>query len=128
MQRFLQPKGIDCCAIGSFPPRTEGRGFSEQLMKFYLVSLAVGLLVGCIYALLGVRSPAPPAIALVGLFGMLVGEQAVPIAKRLISGEPVTVSWFRSECVSRISGVTPPSAPTADITGAKSPAGDDRAA
>jgi len=77
-------------------------------MKFYLVSLAVGLLVGCIYALLQVRSPAPPAIALIGLFGMLVGEQAVPIAKRLISGEPVTVSWFRAECVSRISGIQPP--------------------
>ena len=91
-------------------------------MKFYLVSLAVGLLVGCIYALLRVRSPAPPAIALVGLFGMLVGEQAVPIAKRLISGEPVTMSWFRSECVTRISGVTPPSAPANDK------AGHDRAA
>jgi XapX domain-containing protein len=77
-------------------------------MKFYLVSLAAGLLVGCIYALLQVRSPAPPAIALIGLFGMLMGEQAVPIAKRLISGEPVTVSWFRAECVSRISGITPP--------------------
>ena len=77
-------------------------------MKFYLVSLAAGLLVGCIYALLQVRSPAPPAIALIGLFGMLVGEQAVPIAKRLISGEPVTVSWFRAECVSRISGIQPP--------------------
>jgi xanthosine utilization system XapX-like protein len=58
--------------------------------------------------LLQVRSPAPPAIALIGLFGMLVGEQAVPIAKRLISGEPVTVSWFRAECVSRISGIAPP--------------------
>jgi len=80
-------------------------------MKFYLVSLAAGLLVGCIYALLQVRSPAPPAIALIGLFGMLVGEQAVPIAKRLISGEPVTVSWFRAECVSRISGIQPPPAP-----------------
>ena len=80
-------------------------------MKFYLVSLAAGLLVGCIYALLQVRSPAPPAIALIGLFGMLVGEQAVPIATRLISGEPVTVSWFRAECVSRISGIQPPPAP-----------------
>jgi len=77
-------------------------------MKFYLVSLAAGLLVGCIYAVLQVRSPAPPAIALIGLFGMLVGEQAVPIAKRLMSGEPVTVSWFRAECVSRISGIAPP--------------------
>jgi XapX domain-containing protein len=92
-------------------------------MKFYLVSLAAGLLVGCIYALLQVRSPAPPAIALIGLFGMLVGEQAVPIAKRLISGEPVTVSWFRSECVSRISGVTPPQPAQAD-----NKAGHDRAA
>jgi XapX domain-containing protein len=79
-------------------------------MKFYLVSLAAGLLVGCIYALLQVRSPAPPAIALIGLFGMLVGEQAVPIAKRLLSGEPVTVSWFRAECVTRISGIAPPPA------------------
>ena len=91
-------------------------------MKFYLVSLAAGLLVGCIYALLQVRSPAPPAIALIGLFGMLVGEQAVPIAKRLMSGEPVTVSWFRAECVSRISGIAPP--PEAP----KARAHDDRAA
>jgi XapX domain-containing protein len=91
-------------------------------MKFYLVSLAAGLLVGCIYALLQVRSPAPPAIALIGLFGMLVGEQAVPIAKRLMSGEPVTVSWFRAECVSRISGVAPP--PEAP----RAPVHDDRAA
>jgi xanthosine utilization system XapX-like protein len=53
---------------------------------------------------------------------MLVGEQAVPIAKRLISGEPVTVSWFRAECVSRITGVTPPPAP------APGPAEHDRAA
>ena len=92
-------------------------------MKFYLVSLAAGLLVGCIYALLQVRSPAPPAIALIGLFGMLVGEQAVPIAKRLISGQPVTVSWFRAECVTRISGVEPPPPARAD-----SPAEHDRVA
>ncbi|KQV37781.1 XapX domain-containing protein [Massilia sp. Root335] len=93
-------------------------------MKFYLVSLGAGLLVGCIYALLQVRSPAPPAIALIGLFGMLVGEQAVPIAKRLMSGEPVTVSWFRAECVTRISGIQPP-APQAQAEGT---AGNDRAA
>jgi XapX domain-containing protein len=76
-------------------------------MKLYLVSLGAGVLVGCIYALLQVRSPAPPAIALIGLFGMLVGEQAVPIAKRLIAGEPLTVAWFRAECVTRITGVGP---------------------
>lgn len=94
-------------------------------MKFYLVSLAAGLLVGGIYALLQVRSPAPPAIALVGLFGMLVGEQAVPIAKRLIAGEPVTVSWFRAECATRISGLLP--APQQAAHG-EHPADHDRAA
>lgn len=53
-------------------------------MKPYLVSLGVGVLVGVIYALMNVRSPAPPVIALAGLLGILIGEQAVPLAKRLI--------------------------------------------
>jgi len=77
-------------------------------MKIYIISLATGLLVGVIYALLQVRSPAPPAIALVGLLGILVGEQVVPTVKRLIVGEPVTVSWLRTECVSKITGVEQP--------------------
>ena len=38
-------------------------------MKPYLVSAAIGLLVGVIYALFNVRSPAPPVIALVGPAG-----------------------------------------------------------
>jgi XapX domain-containing protein len=80
-------------------------------MKIYLVSLAVGMLAGILYGLLQVRSPAPPAIALIGLLGMLVGEQVVPAMQRLIAGEPVTVAWFRSECVARISGVPAPDAP-----------------
>lgn len=74
-------------------------------MKLYVISLAVGLLVGIIYAVLQVRSPAPPAIALIGLLGMLIGEQIVPSVKRLMAGEAVTVSWLRSECVPKISGV-----------------------
>ena len=53
-------------------------------MKPYLVSLAVGILVGVIYALLRVRSPAPPVIALVGLLGMLVGEQGTGVARSLL--------------------------------------------
>jgi len=76
-------------------------------MKLYLVSFGAGILVGIIYALLQVRSPAPPAIALIGLLGMLVGEQVVPTVKRVIAGEPVTVAWFRSECVPKISGAPP---------------------
>jgi XapX domain-containing protein len=74
-------------------------------MKLYIVSLAAGLLVGIIYALLQVRSPAPPAIALIGLLGILAGEQIVPVAKRWFAGEPVTVAWLRHECVAKITGV-----------------------
>jgi XapX domain-containing protein len=54
-------------------------------MKPYLIALAAGLLVGVIYGMLSIRSPAPPVIALVGLLGILLGEQAVPIAKRLLT-------------------------------------------
>jgi XapX domain-containing protein len=73
-------------------------------MKIYLLSLGAGILVGCIYAVLNVRSPAPPIIALLGLFGILVGEQLVPLAKRVMNGEPITLSWVKSECAPRIMG------------------------
>ena len=43
----------------------------------YIVSLGVGLGIGMIYGLIDVRSPAPPLIALVGLLGMVLGEQTV---------------------------------------------------
>ena len=51
-------------------------------MTDYLVSLVMGLVVGAAYGLVQVRSPAPPMIALVGLFGMVLGQQAVDMAKR----------------------------------------------
>lgn len=44
-------------------------------MSAGVISFLSGTLIGVIYALLKVRSPAPPAIALVGLLGMLAGEQ-----------------------------------------------------
>jgi XapX domain-containing protein len=44
-------------------------------MKAMLISFAVGLLVGVAYALLRVKSPAPPLVALAGLLGMVWGEQ-----------------------------------------------------
>ena len=53
-------------------------------MKAYLVSLALGVLVGIIYALFEVRSPAPPIVALVGLFGILVGEQVPALVRQLL--------------------------------------------
>jgi XapX domain-containing protein len=45
-------------------------------MKALLISFAVGLLVGIVYGVIRVKSPAPPIIALLGLLGMVLGEQA----------------------------------------------------
>ena len=45
-------------------------------MKELLVSFAVGLLVGVVYGVIRVKSPAPPIVALLGLFGMVLGQQA----------------------------------------------------
>jgi len=58
-------------------------------MKPYLIALVVGLLIGGIYSLLGVRSPAPPAVALIGLLGILLGEQTVPVIRRALAGNVV---------------------------------------
>jgi XapX domain-containing protein len=62
----------------------EARGFA---MKIYLISLGAGVLVGVIYSLLNVRSPAPPLVALIGLLGMLAGEQIIPVARQMMAGE-----------------------------------------
>ena len=52
----------------------------------YLISLSIGLFVGVIYGALDFRSPAPPAIALVGLMGILLGEKLCPMARQLVGG------------------------------------------
>ena len=44
-------------------------------MKVLFVSFAVGLLVGVLYGVIRVKSPAPPIVALLGLLGMVLGEQ-----------------------------------------------------
>lgn len=54
-------------------------------MKAYFLALGARLVVGIVYSLMGVRSPAPPVIALVGLAGILLGEQLIPIGKRFAS-------------------------------------------
>jgi XapX domain-containing protein len=72
-------------------------------MQPYAISLGAGLLAGVLYGLLGVRSPAPPAIALIGLLGILVGEQAVPLAKRLFEGRPV-IACRKSDCITQVLG------------------------
>jgi XapX domain-containing protein len=77
------------------------------LMRPYLLSLGAGLLVGIVYSLINVRSPAPPVIALVGLLGILAGEQIVPLAKRLLSDQPVTTGWLKKECAPHVLGTLP---------------------
>lgn len=44
-------------------------------MKVLFVSFLVGLFVGVLYGVIRVKSPAPPIVALLGLLGMVLGEQ-----------------------------------------------------
>jgi XapX domain-containing protein len=44
-------------------------------MKVLFLSFIVGLGVGVLYGLIRVKSPAPPIVALLGLLGMVLGEQ-----------------------------------------------------
>lgn len=75
-------------------------------MKPYLLSLGAGVLVGVVYGLLNVRSPAPPAVALIGLLGILLGEQVVPVAKRLFAGQEIS-GFLRGDCARHVMGELP---------------------
>jgi len=76
-------------------------------MKMYVFSLAAGLLVGVVYSLLSVRSPAPPLVALLGLLGILVGEQIIPIGKHLLAGTAMSAACDKTHAVSHIFGRLP---------------------
>ncbi len=77
-------------------------------IKIYLLSILMGLLVGVIYGLAGVRSPAPPIVALLGLLGILAGEQVVAFAKRAVEGHAVTGDWWRGHAAPHALGQLPP--------------------
>jgi len=76
-------------------------------MKIYLISAGTGILVGIIYSLLNVRSPAPPLVALVGLLGILVGEQVIPVGKQVLSGSGIAAAWRQARCAPHIFGLLP---------------------
>lgn len=76
-------------------------------MKVYLISLGAGVLVGIVYSVISVRSPAPPVVALIGLLGMLAGEQVIPIAKHLLAGNAITAAWLKSDCGPHVLGELP---------------------
>ncbi|OWQ88450.1 hypothetical protein CDN99_16465 [Roseateles aquatilis] len=65
-------------------------------MNPYLLSGAVGLVVGVLYGVLNVRSPAPPVIALVGLLGILAGEQIPPLVRQWMQRD-TQVSWVEQK-------------------------------
>ena len=83
-------------------------------MKVYLFSLGAGLLVGIIYALINVRSPAPPVVALVGLLGILIGEQIPPLVKMLFSDRAAQTSWLHGQVRPHMFGHLPRGRDTAD--------------
>ncbi|CAH2601124.1 conserved protein of unknown function [Rhodovastum atsumiense] len=64
-------------------------------MMPYVLSVGAGLVVGILYGLVQVRSPAPPVIALVGLLGMLLGEQVPPLVRCLLQRHPPAALWQR---------------------------------
>ena len=76
-------------------------------MKPYLLSVSVGLLVGVLYALFQVRSPAPPVIALVGLLGILAGEQVPPLVSKLLRQEASSSSWLHHQVKPHMFGELP---------------------
>jgi XapX domain-containing protein len=63
-------------------------------MNGYLVSLLMSLAVGVAYGLIQVRSLAPPLIALVGLLGTVLREQAVDVARHHLV-RPTQISTTR---------------------------------
>ncbi len=76
-------------------------------MKASLLSLGAGLVVGVVYSLLGVRSPAPPVVALIGLLGILLGEQIIPVGRQMIVGTSIRAAWQQMRCGQHVFGAMP---------------------
>lgn len=84
-------------------------------MRTYIVALVAGVAVGAFYGCLGVRSPAPPVVALVGLFGILMGEQILPVGKHLLAGYSVHAAWSRALSHQHVFGMLPGRHSQADV-------------
>ena len=75
-------------------------------MNAYVLSAVVGLVVGILYGVLNVRSPAPPVIALVGLLGILAGEQIPPLVRQVFD-RPAATSWLHDQVKPHVFGELP---------------------
>ena len=76
-------------------------------MTVYLLSFGAGLLVGVLYSVLNVRSPAPPVVALIGLLGILLGEQLLPVGRQMIAGTSIHTAWQQMRCGQHVFGAMP---------------------
>jgi XapX domain-containing protein len=76
-------------------------------VKPYVLSLAAGLLVGLVYGLIHVRSPAPPVIALVGLLGILAGEQIPTLVKHVVGRQTSAAVWIGHQVKPHVFGRLP---------------------
>lgn len=54
-----------------------------------------------------VRSPAPPLVALIGLLGILIGEQVVPVSKHLLAGSVFSAACAKSQTLDHVLGQLP---------------------
>jgi xanthosine utilization system XapX-like protein len=54
-----------------------------------------------------VRSPAPPLVALVGLLGILIGEQIIPVSKQLRTAAPFLTARSQSPTIDHLFGELP---------------------
>jgi xanthosine utilization system XapX-like protein len=44
-----------------------------------------------VYSLIGLRSPAPPVVA-------LIGEQVIPVGRQVLTGSGFGAAWWQSDC------------------------------
>jgi XapX domain-containing protein len=70
----------------------------------------MGILVGVAYALCQIRSPAPPVVALLGLFGMVIGEASVGAVKQRLFPAPPYVSYAPDKPMAEGQNGSPPGA------------------
>jgi XapX domain-containing protein len=54
---------------------------NEQTLSIgaVLLAFATGLIVGIVFSLVKIPSPAPPLLGLIGLTGMFVGQRLLPL-------------------------------------------------
>ncbi|SAL08958.1 hypothetical protein AWB64_00039 [Caballeronia sordidicola] len=76
-------------------------------MKVYVLSLISGILIGLMYSWINVPSPAPPVIALLGLLGILAGEQVIPVGRKMLRGAGFLMAWQEERCNQHLFGSLP---------------------